>query len=71
VPLDTAEALQHAQQRPAQRLLDRRGAEDAQRRRRLAHQQQARRVVDLGIGEQHAGDRRRAHAVGALEHLHL
>ena len=46
-----------------QRVLDAGRAEDAHRRRRLAQQQQPRRVVDLRVGQQHAGDRRRADAV--------
>ena len=65
VPVDAAEALQHAQQRLPQRVLDARRAEDAHRRRRLAQQQQPGRVVDLRVGQQHAGDRRRADAVDA------
>ena len=56
----------------AQRALDARLAVDAQRRRRLAQQQQARRVVDLGVRQQHAGDRRSADAVAPrVERLEL
>ena len=72
-PLDSAEALAAcASTGLPQRTLDARAAVDADRRRRLAHQQQAGRVVDLRVGQQHARDRRRADAVHArVEHLEL
>ena len=63
-PLGAAVALQHPQHGipVGQRALDARGAEDADRRRRLAQQQQPGGVVDLRVGQQDAGDRRRADA---------
>ena len=75
-PLDAAVALAASRSTgypSRQRALDARRAEDAHRRRRLAQQQQPGRVVDLGVGQQHAGDRRRADAVDArgVERLEL
>jgi hypothetical protein len=67
LPLDAAEALEHAHHGVAERALDARVAEDAHRARGLAQQEQPRRVVDLRVGEQHARDRRRTHAVDGLE----
>jgi hypothetical protein len=62
LPVDPAEALEHAQQRLAQRALDAGTAEDAHRRSGLPQQQQPGRVVDLRVGEQDARNRRRADA---------
>ena len=62
-PLDAAEAFEHRQQRLAQRALHGGVAVHPHRRPGLAQQQQPRRVVDLRIGQQDAGDRRCAHAV--------
>jgi hypothetical protein len=73
-PLGAAVALEHRQHGIAlpQRAADAFGAVDADRRRRLAHEEQSGRVVDLRVGQQHARDRRRADAVHArAEHLEL
>jgi hypothetical protein len=68
LPLGAAVALQDRQHGIAapQRALYAGLAEDAHRSGRLAQQQKPRGVIDLRIGQQHPGDRRRADAVDRL-----
>jgi hypothetical protein len=73
-PLGAAVAPQHRQDGipVGQRALDACGAEDVQRRRRLAQQQESGGVVDLRVRQQHARDRRRADAAALrVERLEL